>query len=51
LLRTCGGEKKEMTSTLTILVLALLIMGVATATMYALPIIQQAEAAQAQNGM
>jgi hypothetical protein len=39
-----------MASTLTILVLALLITGVAIATVYALPIIQQADAAQAQKG-
>jgi len=39
-----------MTTTLTILVVALLITGVATATVYALPIIQQAYAAQTQNG-
>jgi hypothetical protein len=39
-----------MTSALTIFVLALLVTGVATATIYAVPIIQQADAAQAQNG-
>ena len=38
-----------MATALTILVFALLITGVATATVYALPIIQQANAAQAQN--
>ena len=39
-----------MATTLAIIVLALLVTGVATATVYALPIIQQANAAQAQNG-
>ena len=39
-----------MATTLAILVFALLITGVATATVYALPIVQQATAAQAQNG-
>ncbi|MDQ1281585.1 MAG: hypothetical protein QG670_2850 [Thermoproteota archaeon] len=39
-----------MATTLVILVFALLITGVAAATVYALPIIQQANAAQAQNG-
>lgn len=39
-----------MATPLTILVLALLITGVATATVYALPMIQQADAAQAQKG-
>ena len=39
-----------MATTLTILVLALLITGVTTATVYALPIIQQTDAAQTQNG-
>ena len=39
-----------MQTSLTILVLALLVTGVATATVYALPIIQQADAANAQNG-
>ena len=42
--------KEKMATALTILVLALLITGVAIATVYALPIIQQADAAQAQNG-
>ena len=39
-----------MATTLAILVFALLITGVATATVYALPVIQQADAAQTQNG-
>ena len=39
-----------MATTLAIIVFALLLTGVATATMYALPIIQQASAAQAQKG-
>jgi len=38
-----------MAKTLAILVLALLITGVATATVYALPLIEQVNAAQAQN--
>ena len=39
-----------MATTLAILVFALLITGVATATVYALPVIQQVIAAQTQNG-
>ena len=39
-----------METALTILVFALLITGVVTAAVYALPIIQQATAAQTQNG-
>ncbi|MHA2428325.1 MAG: hypothetical protein ACXADB_09905 [Candidatus Hermodarchaeia archaeon] len=39
-----------MATTWAILVFALLITSVATATVYALPIIQQAEAVQAQSG-
>ena len=39
-----------MATTLAIIMLALLVTGVAIATVYALPIIQQANAAQAQNG-
>ena len=39
-----------MATTLAIIMLALLVTGVATATVYALPIIQQVNAAQAQNG-
>ena len=39
-----------MATTLAILVFALLITGVATATVYALPVIQQVTAAQTQNG-
>ncbi len=39
-----------MTTTGTIIVLALLITGVATATIYAVPVLQQAYAAGTQNG-
>ena len=39
-----------MATTLAIIVLVLMINGVATATVYALPIIQQVNGAQAQNG-